>query len=309
MITNSVNPLVIKTELDSVFWQAYNTPPSPSVATRLSPEIFNQITLTNAAHIEAVGGGAGGFWTVKGQNQAPDQKTPLVENKVTYTADTFAADIALSREYFDDNMFGTWSNQIRMFAINGRATQEKEAFKLWRNAFTTQLTADGVAFISASHVTIDGPTVSNLVSGALSETTLNNAIVQLMQLKSQDGIPMQQAPVVLLVPPALFKLASQLVDSALISQSGNNAVNVYASQYNIKVMQSVYLGSSIGGGSDTAWFLLAGYHAVTRYEREALNTTLVDWRFSNTESYTYRGRYREVYGVSDYIGVVGATGV
>jgi hypothetical protein len=308
MITNSVNPLVVKTELDSVFWQFYQMPQSPGLATRESSEIFNQETLTNAAHIEAVGGGAGGYWTEKGQSAAPDQKTPLVANKVTYTAKTFAADISISREYFDDNMFGTWSNQVKMFAINGRATQEKEAFKLWRNAFTTQLTADGQAFISSGHVLIGGGTESNLLTGALSESTLNTAIISLMQQKSQDGIPMGMQPAVLLVPPALFKLACEITESALISDSAENAINVYSTRYQIKVMQSVFLGSAVGG-SDKAWFVLSSVHAVTRYVREALNTSIVDWRYSTTESYVYRGRYREEYGVSDYIGVVGSTGL
>lgn len=196
---------------------------------------------------------------------------------------------------------------IRKFAINARSTRDKNAFSIFRNAFTTTLTADGVAFISASHLTIDGITVSNLVSGnpALTPTSLNTAVTQLIQLISQDGVVMGGQPAYLLVAPAKYKTALEVTGSTLVSDSANNAINVWSSTYNIKVFQSPYL-STAQGGNDNAWFLLGRNHAVTRYIRQGITTDLVDYIYSTNNNYVYKGMFRETYGVADYVDAVGS---
>lgn len=306
-VTNALNPAVVQTELDAVFFQEYEYPVGPGIATAETPEIFKQMRISNAAHIEEVLGGGGGFWPVKGEETPVQQSSPRVANKITFTSSTYANSIQLSKEFFDDNQHGTWAGIVRKFAENARATRDKNAFAVYRTAFTTTLTADGVALISASHATIGDGTVSNLVTGALSPTTLNSAIVSLLEQKSQDGVVMGQQPACLLVAPAIYKLALEITGSQLVSDSANNAINVYSSTYNIKVYQSPYLGAA-QSGSDTAWFLLGRNHSVTRYIREDIETALVDYIYSTNNNYVYKGMFRETYGATDYVGIVGSTG-
>jgi len=111
----------------------------------------------------------------------------------------------------------------------------------------------------------------------------------------------------LLVPQALFKLATELTDSALIADTANNAINVYRSAYGFKVYSSPQLGAA-AGGSDTAWFLLTKNHSVSRLIRQGLQTALTPWQFSDNRTYTYQANYRENYFVPDYAGLVGSTG-
>ena len=309
-VNNALNPAVVQTELDAIFVQEYDQANRPGIATALSPMVFKQQSISNSAHIEEVLGGGGGLWNTKGEEQAVQQASPRVANKATYSAVTFAKGIQISKEYFDDNMHGAYSAMIRKFAGNALATRDATAFTVYRNSFTTQLTADGVSFINAAHVAIDGPNVSNRLTNnpALTETSLNTAIVLLLQQKSQDGIIMNQQPEVLLVAPANFKNATEIVKSELQSNTANNNMNVYSTMYGITVFQSPYLGTAQSGGSDTAWWLLSRNHGVTRYQREALSTTLRDYRESNNDNYFYKGRYREVYGVTDYVGAVGSDG-
>jgi len=309
-VTNALNPTVVKTELDAIFVQEYSYPMAPSVATAETPEIFKQLTIGNAAHIEAVLSGGGGLWTAKGEEEPVALGSPRVANKVTYYAVTFARGLAISKEFFDDNMHSTYSEMVKKFADAARATRETTAFALWRNAFTTTLTADGISFVDDAHTTIAGYTVDNQVASnaVLSPTALNTAMVQLQQQISQDGIIMGQQGAFLLVPSALFKSACEITGSALASGTANNDMNVFSTAYAIRVFQSPYLGAAVSGGSDTAWFLLSRNHGVTRYIREALTTQLVDYVYSNNDEYVYKGRFREVYGVTDYVGVVGSTG-
>lgn len=206
-----------------------------------------------------------------------------------------------------DNMHSAYSSMIKKFAMNARATRDKNAFAIYRNAFTTTLTSDGQPLVSATHITLTGLTVDNLIVGALSPTTLDLAIVRLIEQESEDGVVMGMEPAYLLVAPSNYTNARQIVDSTLVSNSAANAVNIYASTYNIQVFRSPYLGAA-QGGSNTAWFLLSRNHAVTRYIREAVSTELVDYIYSNNDEYVYKGRFRETYGATNYIGIVGSLG-
>jgi hypothetical protein len=309
-VTDQLNSLVVKTEIDEVFNQEFNfINKQPGFASVSTPEIFKQMTIDNAAHIEAVLSGAGGYWNEKGEEQDTQLASPRVTNKTTYTAVTFAKGIQLSKEFWDDNMHGTWSKMVSDFARNGRITREREGFGLYRNSFTTTLTADGSAFISTSHTLIDGGTQSNEVTSnpPLSPDALNSAMTILMEMKSQDGVIAGCVGSDLLVPPKLFKKATEIVESALLADTANNNMNVYSSTYGIRVWTSNQLGAA-AGGSDTAWWLLSSNHAVTRYIREDINTVLVDWKFTSNNNYIYKAVYREVYGVVDYVGAVGSDG-
>ncbi len=204
-------------------------------------------------------------------------------------------------------MHGVWARTVAQFAKNARITQDDNAFKWFRNAFTTSLTADGSAFI-ASHTLIGGGTQSNLISGALTNDTLNTAIVRLREMKNQAGVIMGDVPKILLVPPALFQKAIQLTESALVADNANNAINVWRSAYGMVVKTSPYLGAA-AGGSDTAWFLLSDNHSVTRLVRQGVQTALRSWEYSNNRTYLYQANFREEVYSPDYIGCVGSTGL
>lgn len=319
-ITNALNPTVVQTELDAIFVQEYMFPVAPGTATATTPEIFKQEGVDNSAHIEAVLSGGGGLWSVKGEEVPVATSSPRVANKVTYVVVTVANSLQISKEFFDDNMHGTYSAMVKKFAMGARATREILAFEIYRGAFTTTLTADGVALVDDAHTTIGGGTVDNQVASnaVLSPTALNTAMVQLQQQKSQDGIIMGQLGSILLVPSALYKTACEIVGSQLASGTANNDINVYSSTYQISVFQSPYLGSAVAAGtvngvtvtagSDTMWFLMSRNHGVTRYVRQELTTDLVDYIYSTNNNYVYKGMFREVYGVTDYVGIVGSTG-
>lgn len=309
-ITNAINSTVVKTELDDVFNQVFNlVERHPGIATHLTPQIFKQKTMDNAAHIEAVLSGGGGYWLEKGEEQDVPLASPRVTNKVSYFAVTFAHGLQLSKEFFDDNMHGTWTKMVEDFAREAKFTQMNTAFGLWRGAFTTTLTADGSAFISSSHTLIDGTTQSNIVSGnpPLSPDALNLAIVQLSEMKSQSNVIMGCMPDCLLVPSKLYKKAVEVTDSKLLADTANNNINVYSAIYGLSVYFSPFLGAA-AAGSDTAWFVLSQNHCVTRYVRAEIETVLNDWRLSSNNNYEYKGIFREKYGVTDYIGVVGSKG-
>jgi phage major head subunit gpT-like protein len=136
---------------------------------------------------------------------------------------------------------------------------------------------------------------------------LNSAIVALYEQKDQAGIVVGSTPQTLLVPPALFKTACEIVESELRSGTADNDMNVYSSKYGINVATSNRLGAA-AGGSDTAWFLLGRNHSVTRWVRQGIVTDLVDYKFQRNNNYIYKANFREIVGAMDYVGIVGSDG-
>lgn len=308
MFTEAQNFAIVQTELDTVFFQQFEYDSStPGIATANTGMIFKPLSIDRAAYIGEINK-ATGLFPIIGETQTVPLTTPHVANKYTIYIKDFASGIEVSKDLYDDNMHGVWAADVRDFALKARVTQDDRAFNIFRNAFTTTLTADGVAFFSAVHPLIGGGTTSNLITGALSTTTLNNAIVALREQVDQSGVILGGVPTILLVPPKLLKTALEITESALIADSGNNALNVYRSAYGITVYSSPYLGAA-AGGSDTAWFLMTPQHSVSRVKRQGIETALRPWQYSNNRTYFYQANFREEDFVPDYAGAVGSTGL
>ncbi len=308
MFTEAQNFSIVQTELDKVFFQAFDAVATfPGVARATNSEIFKPQETTHAAWIQSINKGSGLFPAI-GETVTVPLSTPHVTNKQTTAINTFAQAIDISKQLFDDNMHGVWAEDVRDFADKAQITQDYNAFSLFRNGFTTALTADGVSIFNASHVLIGGGTQSNVGAAALTPTSLNTGLVNLVEQKDQSGVIRGNVPAILLVPIALWKHAREITDSALIADLANNNINVYRSALGITVWTSQFLGAA-SGGSDTAWFLLARRHGFTRLIRQGLETALTDWRYSNNLTYRYQANYREAYFCADYAGSYGSTGL
>jgi phage major head subunit gpT-like protein len=318
MFTEAQNFSLVQTELDEVFRQSYEASTPPSYATALTGDVFKVTDTTHAAYIGTIHKGPGLFSKI-GEVQSVPSYNAKVANKWTVTIADFAEGIEVSKNLFDDDLHGEWMAQVSELAIMARRTQDFNAFKIFRGAFTTTLTADGSAFIG-SHTLIGGGTTNNEivtadVSGAtttaLTTSSFNIAMKRLAEMKSQAGVPLQCVGDILLVPPATYITARQIAVSALVPENGNNAVNLFSMDYTVKVYQSVFLGTASpdGLGSDTAWFLLdSSRHAIRRFVRQGLVTALRDWNMSNNRTYYYQANFREEVFVPDYVGSVGAKG-
>src|SRR3990167_271525 len=307
-LTSALNPNAVKTALDKVFETEFSYPSLPGVATAQDPLVFMQDTADKAAVIIEQFQGPG-YFTERAEQADLDQASPRIGNQKTFSVLNFAKEVDISKNLFDDDQHSVVQKTIRNFARNARLSQDKNAFNQYNLGFTTVLTNDGVALFSNSHVTLDGTTVDNLETGALSESTLNSAFISLAQQKTQDGTLGGHFPACLLVPPALFKTACEITKSELRSSTTNNDLNYYSQIFpGLQVKQSAFLGLS-QSGSDTAHFLLSRDHSMYRWVRQGLTTDLVDYKYQRNNNYIYKAEYREVTGAISYEGLVGSTGV
>jgi len=306
--SSGLNPDVIRTLIDGIWRDTFSGKKAPNLATAESDLVFKQDTADSSAVVMDLFKGVGAWEQRPDEEQDIPTGTPRVGNQKIFTMAEFDKSIDIPKIFFDDQKHGAYERMVESFARRARTTRDKNAFAIFRNGFNgTFTTSDGVALFSDSHVSMSGQTVDNKLTAALSESSLNDAIVALSEMKSQDGEIDGFMPRTLLVPMKLFKTACEIVDSELRQGTADNDMNVYSSKYDIFIKTTPYLGAA-AGGSDTAWFLIGEDSSITRWVRQPIETDFVNYKHQRNNVYIYKGSYRECVGAMSYEGVIGSDG-
>lgn len=294
--------------MDKVFDASFSFQAQPGTVTAASPEVFQQLSSNKKAETWEDFKGVG-LWEERAEEQDVPEGNPRVDNQKTFTNLNFSKAVDISKNFFDDDQHEVVNMMIKDFATKARATQDNSAFGIFRNHTGTTLTSDGIALISASHTNLNGATVSNIISGALSVSTMESAIVKLSEQVGQDNVILGNIPKTLLVPRQLWKEAVEITESKLLANTTDNNLNWISAKFGVNVATSSYLGAAAGNnGTDTAWWVLSDNHSVLRFVRQGVVTRLIDWSFQRNNNYIYKGEFREIYGVMTYEGIVGSTG-
>ena len=308
MFNSAQNRALVQTEIDELFIAKFNGEQFPGhVGAEFAP-LFQVVNTELDTHFISLFKGANLPQQI-GETQSVPRSTPKTQFTKTVTVKDFADSVELSKNLFDDGKFDVIQDTVSDMAVKARIGRDRNAFRPFRNGFTTELTADGVSWFNNSHTLISGGTEDNLVTGALSDSTLNTAIVRLLELKDQAGVIRGSVPSLLVVAPANFKNAVQVTGSELISGSANNDTNMFfKSMMGLQVVTSQWLGAA-AGGSDTAWFLLGSNHGLRRLVRQDVQTAMRGWEQSDNRTILYQYNFREEVYVADFCGAVGSTGL
>lgn len=317
MFNTANNQDIVQTKLDKLFFQEFSKPEMGPGYVDVTFPIFNQMTMDKKFEQTEVNATVGLFVETP-EGQAVNVDAPKIGNYSIIEAKKFTQSIQVTLEMMKDSMFNIVEKNVKSLARLAKTSMNVTGFAVFRNAFTTQLTPDGVSFVNAAHPLIKGGTESNILATAdivgapattaLTSNSLDAAIQRLAVQKDQAGVLVGSGAAFLVVPPKLLKLAIQITGSVLEGDSSTNAINVFRSDTGIRVVASQFLGV-VSGGSDTAWFVMSSTHGVNRYVREGLTTLISDMANSNNLSYSYTAYFREAYETLDYAGVIGATGL
>lgn len=305
-LSSGLNPNVTKTALDKVLYQKYARTPGPQFAYASDNVVFQQDSTDRAAVIIENFKGVG-LWEDTPEQAEYKGDTPEVNDQITFSVAKFTKKFHITEEMIEDDQHSVVKNAIAQMGVKANVTQNKKAMAVYRGAKTTTLTSDGVALLSAAHVNISGDTIDNTISGALDVDTLEEGITLLVEQKDQAGDIIGHEAKSLLVPPALFKEATDITESTLQAYTTDNQQNYFSSKYGLSVRQSQYLGTS-AGGSNIDYFLMGEFHSVMRWVRVPIQTRLLNGDFQENGDSVYRGRYREVYGAISYEALVGYDG-
>ena len=308
-LTSGLNANVTKTALDKVFFQRFAATPGPQVTGANDPLVFQQEKSDRAAEIIEVFKGVG-LWENTPEQAEYRGDTPQVTDQITFTMARFTKKFAITEEMIEDDLHTVVRRAITQMGAKGKVSQNNTSMGIYRNANGTTLTADGIALLSASHANINGDTIDNTISGALTVATVEEGINLLIEQVDQNGDIIGHEAKTILVPPALFKEATQILESKLEANTTDNQLNHYSAKYGITIRQSQYLGLNAGdSGADDTWFMMGEFHSVFRWVRVPMQTKLLSGDFQDNGDSVYRGRFREQYGAITYEALVGFEGV
>lgn len=299
------NLILVKTALDKLFDQATIEMATPGKATALDEMVFTQDTATNAAVVSSVIGGGGYFQTTTDDVPLVPEVNVSAAAQRTSLVYEFLKNMPISRTFMADQQLSAVSKAVRQQALTYGASRDRKAFSVYANGFTTQTTIDNVALFSNSHINQNGDTVDNLETGALTDPNLNIMVNSLRTQLSQTGVILGYEPKFLLTPSILHSTGMQVAKSVLRAGTGNNDLNYFSEMYpGMKVVYSPFLDAT----STTAYFLGSSTNGISRFEREAFFTDLVDWKTQANDQYIYKMRAREVVDSIEYSGLVGSNG-
>ena len=295
--------------LRKIFFETYDEIPEQF------SKVYNVATSTKAQEHDW-GMGAFGDWTERASQFDEVAYTTLSPGlDRVYIHNAFTQGFMVTREMYDDDQYRQMEKLPKAMARSGRAKVEKDALSLLNTAFVETVPGtpdnviyDGVALFSATHPLLDSvSTSSNLATGALTEANLKLALKKMRETLDEAGNLIQMKATKLIVPPALEDTAIRILKSTQIAGGELNDTNKFLNSYGIEVVVLDYL-SAAAGGSDTAWFLQDG----SRHEMNFFWRTKPEFKwkeeFDNFVA-KYRGYMRYSYGVSDWRGLVGSTGI
>lgn len=298
--------ILVKTALDKLFDQATIEMNVTGKATAEDEMVFTQDIATNAAVNSSVIGGGNGYF-----QKTTDDVPTIMEAAVSAAAlkttriAQFLKNLPISRTFMADQQLSAVNKAVRQQALTWIASRDRSAFSVYANGFTSQLTIDGVALFSNSHVNQNGDTVDNLETGVLSDPNLNTLVNRLRTQLSQTGVILGYEPKWLLTASIAHKDGNAIAKSMLVAGSGNNDDNYFSTMYpGMKVLYSPFLDAT----STTAYFVGSQTHGVSRFVRESFFTDLVDWKFSPNDQYQYKMRAREEVDSIEYSGLAASSG-
>lgn len=178
------------------------------------------------------------------------QVTKLSDYKYTIVNENFAATVEVSRNDIEDDQLGIYKPQAESAAWSAKQLPDELIYELVNKSFTEKC-YDGKAFIAENHpvgkgvVSNKGKKKLSIESLAKAQASFGAARIAMMQVKDDEGRPLNVKPNILLVPVALGDTARALMT---VDRLEDGKPNPYKGV--CEVVEEPRLTS------DSAWFLL-----------------------------------------------------
>ena len=224
-----------------------------------------------------------------------------------YNHETIALGFSLTEEAIEDNLYDSLSARYTKALARAMSyTKQVKAAAVLNNGFSSNYPGgDGVALFSTQHPLVSGGTNSNTPSTQvdLSETALENAVIQIAAWTDERGLLIAARPRKLIVPPALQFVATRLLETQLRPGTNDNDVNAIVN--NGSIPEGYTINHFL---TDTnAWFLTTDVpNGMKHFVRSPLANSM-DGDF-DTGNVRYKARERYSFGWSDPLGVFGSPG-
>ena len=234
---------------------------------------------------------------------APIQyEDPVQMYDVSYVHKKYTKGFKVSEELVEDDRYSVIRKKPAALARACRRTAEFVAATVLNNAFSSGTGGDGKFLLSTLHPRADGGTAQSNASGSgitLTEANLNTALLAMRAQLDDKGMKIGVKADTIIVPPALEKKATELLNSTMRSGTADNDLNYYKGL--LKIVSWDWLTSS------TAWFLLdSSQHELNYFWR--IKPEFKQDNSFDTGMALFKARMRMSTGWSDWRGVYGSKG-
>ncbi len=298
IITTGNNPKLLWPGLHALFGTTYNDMPKMHTQifdVRESDKLYEEIQ-------ELAGFGLASVKTEAGSIAY----TSSVQGPTTrFTNVVYGLGFMETEEAVDDNQYkGRATNKTAQLARSMSHTKETVVANVLNRAFNSSYVGgDGKELIATDHPTVNGTQSNELtVAADMSEASLEDMIIQLMNMTDSTGLRISAQPKKLVVPPNLAFEATRLLKSAGQSGTANNDVNALKNMgYLTEVVVWPFLTDP------DAWFITTDVpNGLILFNRRAASLQK-DSDF-DTGNYKHKATERYVPGWADWRGIVGSSG-
>lgn len=236
----------------------------------------------------------------------------------TYTArwdmETIALGFQITEEAMEDNLYETKAMfQAQQLGRSMSAAKETKAANVFNLGFSTsRLGGDGVPLFSASHPSVIGVNQSNLLTGDLSETGLQDAITRIRRLTDDRGILINAKALSLHVAPENEFTAMQILQTEYTTVNATNSTTGVTNQNQINaIMKGKYFPRGFFTNTrfvdSDAWFVKTDVPLGTIMFNRVKLQTAMEGEFT-TGNMRYKARERYAFGWGDWRGFIGSAG-
>jgi hypothetical protein len=221
-----------------------------------------------------------------------------------YTNVTYGMGYIVTEEALEDGQYSAVSKRrASALAFSAQTTKETVHANIFNRAFNSSYTGgDGKEMCATDHPTVNGTQSNELATAAdLSEASLEDLCVQIMNATNSRGLKIAITPKKLLVPPALHFEAKRIIESELQNDTANNAKNVVGMMFKGGLITWPFL-------TDTdAWFILTDAPRGTMHFKRKAGVFAQDNDFDTSNA---KAKFTERYaaGWTDWRGVYGTPG-
>lgn len=246
-----------------------------------------------------------GLAPVKDQGKATSYDSEQQGTVTRYTHVAYSLGYIVTKEEIDDNLYEQVSmRRAEALAFSMRQTKENVAANVYNRAFNSSYAGgDGKEMIADDHPTVNG-TQSNIlpVAADLSEQSLEDMCIQIMDAKNSRGLKISLMPKSLHVATANAFEATRILKSPLQNDTANNAINALMEMGSIpKIMVSHYFNDP------DAWFVRTNApRGMIGYNRVGIEFTQDnDFDSENAKAKCYE---RYSFKFTDWRGIYGSPG-
>ncbi len=269
-------------------------------------DLFN--TFTSRKHREEDVGTSGfGLARVKNEGAPVPYDTMRQGFKADYTHVEYNLGFIITRVMVEDDLYDVVGQKnARGLAMSMRQTKEIVGANIYNRAFDASYTgADGVSLLNDSHPNVAGGTWSNVpnVASDLSEASLEQAAIDIMQWKDDRGLKINVMPDSLIVPPSLYFEAYRVLNTNGRLGTANNDINAInaTGKFPGGIKVNHYLTD------DDAWFIRTNVSDGMKYFERRGDEFTMDNDF-DTENAKYKATMRFSFGWTDPRGLYGSAG-